>query len=96
VLDLTTLLGHTLSSASKGVPDALDGVTVSDVPKRGLNLLKQAFPAPVAVLRQSAIRANIDLMRRYTQSARVELAPTARRQWPRSCSTCNSRRARGE
>jgi D-serine dehydratase len=75
VLDLTTLLGHTLSSASKGVPDALDGVTVSDVPKRGLNLLKQAFPAPVAVLRQSAIRANIDLMRRYTQSARVELAP---------------------
>jgi D-serine dehydratase len=75
VLDLTTLLGHPLSSTSKGVPDVLDGVTVSDVPKRGLNLLKQPFPAPVAVLRQSAIRANINLMRRYTQSAGVELAP---------------------
>jgi D-serine deaminase-like pyridoxal phosphate-dependent protein len=75
VLDLTTLLRHKLSSTSKGVPDVLDGVTVSDVPECGLNLLKQAFPAPVAVLRQSAIRANIDLMRRYTQSAGVELAP---------------------
>jgi D-serine dehydratase len=75
VLDLTTLTEHTLSSTSKGVPDLLDGVSIADVPKRGLNVLKQPFPAPVAVLRQSAIRANIDLMRRYTQSAGVELAP---------------------
>jgi hypothetical protein len=75
VLDLTTLTGHELSSASKGVPDVLDGVTVADVPTRKLNLLKQEFPAPVAVLRQSAIRANIDLMRQYTRSAGVELAP---------------------
>jgi D-serine dehydratase len=74
-LDLTTLTEHKLSSTSKGVPDVLDGVTLAQVPKRGLNLLQQAFPAPVAVLRQSAIRANIDLMRRYTQSAGVELAP---------------------
>jgi D-serine dehydratase len=75
VLDLTTLTEHKLSATSKGVPDVLDGVTLAEVPKRGLNLLQQAFPAPVAVLRQSAIRANIDLMRRYTQSAGVELAP---------------------
>jgi D-serine dehydratase len=75
VLDLTTLAEHKLSSTSKGVPDVLDGVTLAEVPKRGLNLLQHAFPAPVAVLRQSAIRANIDLMRRYTQSAGVELAP---------------------
>jgi len=75
VLDLTTLTGHTLSSTSKGVPDILEGVTLGEVPKLGLNLLKQAFPAPVAVLRDSAIRANIELMRRYTQSAGVELAP---------------------
>ena len=27
VLDLTMLLGHKLSSTSKGVPDVLDGVT---------------------------------------------------------------------
>jgi len=75
VLDLTTLTGHKLSSTSKGVPDVLDGVSIADVPKRALNLLKHGFPAPVAVLRQSAIRANIDLMRRYTKSAGVELAP---------------------
>jgi D-serine deaminase-like pyridoxal phosphate-dependent protein len=75
VLDLTTLTEHRLSSTSKGVPDVLDGVTLAEVPKRGLNLLKHAFPAPVAVLRQSAVRANIDLMRRYTQSVGVELAP---------------------
>jgi D-serine dehydratase len=75
VLDLTTLTGHPLSATSKGVPDVLESVTIGDVPKHGLNLLKQAFPAPVAVLRDSAIRANIDLMRRYTQSAGVELAP---------------------
>ena len=65
VLDLTTLTGHELSSTSKGVPDVLDGVAVADVPTRRLNLLKQAFPAPVAVLRQSAIRANINLMRSH-------------------------------
>ena len=29
----------------------------------------------MAVLRQSAIHANVELMRRYTQSAGVELAP---------------------
>ncbi len=75
MLDLATLSEHELSSTSKGVPDVLDGVTLADVPKRGLNLLRHAFPAPVAVLRQSAIRANIDLMRRYTRSAGVELAP---------------------
>src|SRR5882724_10540983 len=75
VLDLTTLSGHKLSSTSKGVPDILDGITIEDAPKRGLNLLKQPFPAPVAVIRQSAVRANIELMRRYTQSASVELAP---------------------
>ena len=45
------------------------------MPRHGLNLLQQAFPSPVAVLRHSALRANIDLMRRYTQSAGVELAP---------------------
>ena len=75
MLDLTTLSGHKLSSTSKGVPDILDGITIEDAPKRGLNLLKQSFPAPVAVIRQSAIRANIELMRRFTQSANVELAP---------------------
>jgi D-serine dehydratase len=75
VLDLTALSGHTLSSTSKGVPDSLDGVTIEAVPKRALNLLKHAFPAPVAVLRQGAIRANIALMRQYTESASVELAP---------------------
>ncbi|MBS0420353.1 MAG: hypothetical protein JSR66_21785 [Proteobacteria bacterium] len=75
MLDLTALTGHKLSSASKGIPDALDGVSIADVPKRGLNVLRHAFPAPVAVLRQSAIRGNIELMRRYTQSSNVELAP---------------------
>jgi len=75
VLDLTTLTEHALASTSKGVPDVLDGVRMGDVPNCGLNLLRQAFPAPVAVLRESAIRANIETMRQYTRSAGVELAP---------------------
>lgn len=75
MLDLTTLTSHELSSTSKGVPDILDGITIEAAAGCGLNLLKQPFPAPVAVLRQSAIRANIELMRRYTQSVGVELAP---------------------
>jgi D-serine dehydratase len=75
VLDLTELSRHTLSSASKGVPEILDGVTLEDAPQRGLNLLRDEFPAPVAVIRESALRANIELMRRYTESAGVGLAP---------------------
>jgi len=75
VLDLTELSRHTLSSASKGVPEILDGVTIEDAPQRGLNLLRDEFPAPVAVIRESALRANIELMRQYTESAGVYLAP---------------------
>jgi D-serine dehydratase len=75
VLDLTALSRHTLSSASKGIPDILDGVTIEDAPKRRLNLLRDEFPAPVAVIRESALRANIELMRQYTESAGVRLAP---------------------
>jgi D-serine dehydratase len=75
VLDLTALLRHILSSTSKGVPDSLDGVSIEDAPKRGLNLLRDEFPAPVALIRESALRANIELMRRYTESAGVRLAP---------------------
>jgi D-serine dehydratase len=75
VLDLTSLLQQTLSSTSKGVPDILDGVAVGDVPKRGLNLLRDAFPAPVAVIRDTALRANVELMRHYTKAAGVALAP---------------------
>jgi D-serine dehydratase len=75
VLDLTELSRHTLSAASKGVPQSLDGVTIEAAPKRGLNLLRDEFPAPVAVIRESALRTNIDLMRQYTLSAGVRLAP---------------------
>jgi D-serine dehydratase len=75
MLDLAELSRHTLSATSKGIPQILDGVTIEDAPKRGLNLLRDPFPAPVAVLRESALRANIELMRQYTRSAGVELAP---------------------
>jgi D-serine dehydratase len=75
MLDLAELSRHKLSATSKGIPHILDGVTIEDAPKRGLNLLRDPFPAPVAVLRESALRANIELMRQYTRSAGVELAP---------------------
>ena len=74
MLDLAELSRHKLSATSKGIPHILDGVTIEDAPKRGLNLLRDPFPAPVAVLRESALRANIELMRQYTRSAGVELA----------------------
>ena len=74
-MDLTALAGHRLASTSKGVPDSLDGVTIAEVPARGLNLLRDAFPAPVAAIRRSAMLANIALMREYTRSVGVELAP---------------------
>jgi D-serine dehydratase len=75
MLDLAELSRHKLSATSKGIPHILDGVTIEDAPRRGLNLLRDPFPAPVAVLRESALRANIELMRQYTRSAGVELAP---------------------
>lgn len=75
MLDLSTLLCHSLSSTSKGIPDSLDGSTIEDVPKRRLNILRDSFPAPVAVIRESAMRTNIALMREYTESVGVGLAP---------------------
>ena len=75
MLDLAALYRHPLSSTCKGVPDALNGVTIEGVPKRGLNLLRDAFPAPVAVIRERALYANIELMRQYTESVGVGLAP---------------------
>jgi D-serine deaminase-like pyridoxal phosphate-dependent protein len=75
VLDLTALSQHTLSSTSKGIPDCLDGLTLGEAGQRGLNVLRQAFPAPIAVIRESALRTNIEVMREYTRSVGVELAP---------------------
>ncbi len=75
MLDLTSLFQQRLSATSKGVPDRLEGARIGEVGDRRLNILRDDFPSPVAVIRDSALRANIALMRQYTESEGVRLAP---------------------
>lgn len=75
MLDLSDLVSQQLTSLAKGIPHSLDGVALSDVEAQALNILRSPFPTPVAVVRQSALQSNIDLMAAYTEAMGVELAP---------------------
>lgn len=67
-----------LPPGTKGIP--LDGsiVRVGDLAGRGLNLLQGDLPAPVAVLKRSALDNNLQAMRAYTERVGIKLAPHAK------------------
>ena len=67
-----------LAPGTKGLP--LDGSIrrAGDLAGRGLNLLRGDLPVPLAVLKRSALDANLAAMRAFTAQAGVQLAPHAK------------------
>jgi D-serine dehydratase len=74
-LQFAWLDSHRLAATEKGVPPAMDGMTVAQAATQHINVLEGNFTYPVAVLKQVALDANIALMSEFTRSAGVELAP---------------------
>jgi D-serine dehydratase len=67
-----------LAAGTKGLP--LDGSIArpGDLIGRGLNLLRDDLPMPVAVLKRSALNNNLQVMQDYIERAGVKLAPHAK------------------
>jgi D-serine deaminase-like pyridoxal phosphate-dependent protein len=59
----------------KGFPPTREHVTPATVHEQGWNLLAGDIPTPVLVLRDSALRHNLDLMARWCTAHDVSLAP---------------------
>jgi D-serine dehydratase len=75
LLKLNELLRDRLTTIDKGVPDVLDNVSLLDVGNHRLNIQKDFFPTPVAVVHESALEWNIKLMAQFARDLGVELAP---------------------
>ena len=77
-LRLSDIEKMALPPGTKGQP--LDGsiYCVGDLTDRGLNLLRGDLPVPVAVLKRSALNANLSAMSEYAERVGVKLAPHAK------------------
>ncbi|HEY3887202.1 MAG TPA: alanine racemase [Caulobacteraceae bacterium] len=64
-----------LDPETKGLPAAAGALRLSEVGRRGWNLLGEDLPLPIAVLRASALDANSDWMRRFVALTGARLAP---------------------
>ena len=75
---LSDIANMPLAAGTKGMP--LDGSITrpGDLIGRGLNLLRDDLPMPVAVLKRSALNNNLQVMQDYIERAGVKLAPHAK------------------
>ena len=77
-LRLSDVANMDLPPGTKGLP--LDGSIqcIGDLDDRGLNLLRGDLPVPVAVLKRSALNANLTAMREYVERVGMKHAPHAK------------------
>lgn len=59
----------------KGIPGGVASLRLADIGSQGWNLLRGDLPLPVAALKLSALRHNLDWMRRWAETAGVRHAP---------------------
>ncbi|MBM3490699.1 MAG: amino acid deaminase [Alphaproteobacteria bacterium] len=71
---LAALDRELLDGSSKGLPPGAR-LTLGEIGGQGWNLLRQDLPLPLAVLRESALRANARFMQRFTERFGARLAP---------------------
>ncbi len=64
-----------LDPRTKGLPATAGAIRLSDIGRRGWNLLREDLPLPVAVLRTSALDANSAWMRQFVTLTGARLAP---------------------
>jgi len=74
-LDITSVLNEAIDWRYKSFPPTARTVTVGTVDEQGWHALDGDLLLPVMVLKESALRHNIDLMARYCREHGVHLAP---------------------
>ena len=67
--------GHLLDAATKGFPSVLAPLRVPNVADRGWNLLREDVPLPCAVLKETALTANIARMNALLLQFGLKLCP---------------------
>ena len=65
----------TFSGLTKGLPPALESVTLSGIAAKGWNILREDVPLPAAILRSSALAHNSRLMRQVLEESHACLCP---------------------
>ncbi len=71
----TSSVSVTFSGLTKGLPPALEAITLSEIGARGWNILREDVPLPAAVLRSSALDRNSKIMREFLDSTSASLCP---------------------
>ena len=74
-LDLDNLLKTPLPPGTKGLPNALAGLSTLDIAAQGWNLLRGDLAMPAAVIKTSALANNVAVMNAYLAAAGMKLAP---------------------
>jgi D-serine dehydratase len=75
VLQLQEILNSTVDDRCKGIPGAAAPFRLADIHQQGWNVLRQDLNLPLAVLRATALRHNVDWMSRFTRASGVQLCP---------------------
>ena len=74
-LDLAPLLAQELDAATKGFPKSSPPLALGKFGQQRWNLLRGDLNLPVAVIRESALRHNIDWMHAYSSARGIRLCP---------------------
>jgi D-serine dehydratase len=69
-----------IDTRSKGIPPASIPIRIEDVARQRWNLLAGDLPAPVAIIKKSALDANAVWMQKLLSHFNLHLAPHAIRQ----------------
>ncbi len=75
MIDLAEIEGAPVDGLSKGFPPDAGPVPLGRIGERGWNLLRDDFPLPLALLRDSALINNSAWMRRFLAAGSAEIAP---------------------
>lgn len=81
---LDGLLDTVVDGCTKGFPQRAPPLRLGDVGSQGWNLPAGDLDTPVAVLKASALDANIAWMSEFLRRAGASLCPHGRPRWPRS------------
>lgn len=75
MIDVRAIEDSTLDPNLKGYPHRAPPCAVRDIGSRGWNVMRGELPFPVAVLKESALRHNLEWMADFTRATGVLLAP---------------------
>ena len=74
-MDLAIIEQHLLSPLDKGVPNGVDKLGVAEIKTHQWNILREDFPLPLAIVKQSALQRNSRWMKDFLTDTNARIAP---------------------